>query len=94
MIAEIFLLEKDLIVRPDVPASACCDKAATAENNDDDSDDDGGIVLFRLFSDGGQLIVHDFNSSYGMMDDGSIISGSLPIGASIEPVDDERCDHD
>ena len=62
----VFIPAKKLEVVPDVITSTCGNYTATAENNDDNSDDHGGIVLFRLFSDWGHLVVHDFFSSYRM----------------------------
>ena len=87
------IFQKRLIIVPDVPTSSGSRDAATAQNNNNDSNDQGGIVLFGFFNDWGHLLVHDFFSSYGMMNDVMIISGSLSVRASVQPVDDE-CSND
>ena len=66
MIAEVFALAERLIVVPDVIAGACGNKTATAENNGNNDNDHSGVVLFWLFNDGRHLIVHNFDSSFGM----------------------------
>ena len=90
----LFVSEEKLEIVPNVISGASSNDTATAENNDNNGNDQSGIVFLGFFNDGRHLIVHDFFSSCGMMDDVAIISGSLSVGAPIQPVHDECGDDD